>query len=490
MMFTIGRTSIASRRILHYRLSFVAVTNINSCTPTSVTTRSFQSSVATGNELPLQSLRNLLVLSKDTERKEQQKTDDGRLSDSVIAIDSRWIDRTRSILCCVPKLEEYKSKLTERRHQRMLEFMTSERPYICGSLDNVVKNTEKYNNSSLVFNGEIYHSDISEDIRKNLLQGPVLRYGILTGPAGSGKSRLIRTLAEKESHYAVLSMGLISGVKSLVDALSEEIGYDFDDWTERMLQGYLFNGEAVKFPTQLDKLAFLLDEFEESCWTLKFDAKTGAKANRPILVLDDIDSLNLQDDETRQAVRLLFNAATKWAREDTALVVFTTSRAALDRNGEIARLIKPEVLKLAKVYEVGALSPTDADRFLRDKLNFSSAIDRSKIRSVAGTNLFDLIKICDEIVKTRASVDSILLKQLSESITDIQKSLNDTAQIVGESKMRSVVHWLDKIADIPATESSSLSTLSQDASYLEAVKFLTEKGLVGNNGLFVSEMVS
>lgn len=41
--------------------------------------------------------------------------------------------------------------------------------------------------------------------------------------------------------------------------LPVQVGYDFDDWTERMLSSYFFNGQGSEVSNPLDKLAFLLD---------------------------------------------------------------------------------------------------------------------------------------------------------------------------------------------------------------------------------------
>ncbi|KAJ3251487.1 hypothetical protein HDU77_005838 [Chytriomyces hyalinus] len=501
-------------------------------TPSRQLAQGFSSTTAASNDLPLKTLRDILVLSKDvkggdpatgTEKKPTTAADFLTLMSQIILVGSTGL----LLYCAVfPNqmsnlLENYKEQLTQRRHDRIVEFMTSERPYLSGNVEHVSKGNEGNEEGvsevdsatqSLMFHNQIYHTDVADDIKKILLQPPVLRYGIITGPTGSGKSRLIRTLVKEETHYAVLSMGLISGVKSLVDALSEEIGYDFDDWTERMLQGYLFNGSTVSFPTQLDKLAFLLDEFEEACWSLKFNPKSSTNANttttttkRPVLVLDDIDLLDTSDKDTRQAVRMLFNCANKWAREDTALVVFTTGNASLmDETGEIAKIVRPEVLELAKVYNVGCLTPESADRFLRDRIgsyggfqNLASALDtgdleRKKVQWVVGTKMFDLIKVCDELVKKDTTVDQVLHSQLSEAIADVRRAFDDVGNVVGERQLRTLCLWMDSIAQIPVSEAASKGHLFEEArrkGFGDAMKFLLGRDIVSSNGLFSSDLI-
>ncbi|KAI8621236.1 hypothetical protein BC830DRAFT_1095350 [Chytriomyces sp. MP71] len=396
-------------------------------------------------------------------------------------------------------LENYKEHLTQRRHDRMLEFMTSDRPYLTGSVSSVFATgsleSAQSAKASLMFHGDIYHEEIADDIKSVLLQAPVLRYGILTGPNGSGKSRLIRTLVREQDHYAVLSMGLISGVKSLVDALSEEIGYDFDDWTERILQGYLFNGSSVTFPTQLDKLAFLLDEFEEACWSLKFSEETGTSGRRPVLVLDDIDLLDSSDKETQHAIRMLFNAANKWSREDTALVVFTTGAAALAEGGALTKVVRPEVLGLAKVYRVGCLSRESAERFLRDRLAGVPvhAVSASAIETVVGTRLFDMIKVCDEVVKRGHNVDNVLSAQLDAAIRDVRRALTEVGHRFGERKMRTLLSWLDRVSSERVSEANAetgqLFEELWNKGLGDGYKILSELDVLGENGLFTSDLL-
>ena len=49
--------------------------------------------------------------------------------------------------------------------------------------------------------------------------------GIVTGPAGSGKSTVVRRVVGGREYVAVLSVGLVCGVKSLVDGLAEEVRF-------------------------------------------------------------------------------------------------------------------------------------------------------------------------------------------------------------------------------------------------------------------------
>ncbi|TPX76928.1 hypothetical protein CcCBS67573_g01786 [Chytriomyces confervae] len=482
----------------------------------------FHSMRPANSSIPYQSLRDLLILSKDTENRGIKQLDAIKLAlnthpatDSTTAPTKKQttaadfltlmsqiilVGSTAFILFCAAspntvsnQLEEYKDQIKRRRHARMVEFMTSDRTYINGD---VGASDHQLPGSSLMFQGQIYHPDIAKDIRNVLFKGPTLRYGILTGPTGSGKSKLIRTLVKDEPHYAVLSMGLISGVKSLVDALSEEVGYDFDDWTERMLQGYLFNGNTITFPTQLDKLAFLLDEIEEACWKLKFDSASSNSLKRPVIVLDDIDRLDLTQHDLQLAVRMLFNSASKWAREDTAQVVFAMGSSALTpESGAIAKIVRPEVLGIAKVYKVSHLEQAEADRFLRDRLGVQhlegGAADRLHIQNVVGTRVFDLMAVCEEVVKTGDSTDAVLKRRLDGATEDVWKTFSELEDALGEAKSRAAVRWMDSVAGVSVSAEQPSRHFFEDArrrGYGDAMNILLKRDIISREGIFSSDL--
>ncbi|KAI8846855.1 hypothetical protein BC829DRAFT_255312 [Chytridium lagenaria] len=103
----------------------------------------------------------------------------------------------------------------------MLEFMKGNRPYVLG----YDHETQPQADTKLFFSNAIYHDEMAGDIREILFTSPVLKYGLIIGAPGCGKSRLLRSLASEQPYFGFLSMGLVGGVKSLVDALAEEVGY-------------------------------------------------------------------------------------------------------------------------------------------------------------------------------------------------------------------------------------------------------------------------
>ena len=91
------------------------------------------------------------------------------------------------------KLQDYKVRLTQNRLERMLEFMRNKRQYI--NSDEIVSDDIKLNDdvnfglvSSLIRSRDkIYHQDIADHVQEILLKPPVVQFGIVTGPPGSGK---------------------------------------------------------------------------------------------------------------------------------------------------------------------------------------------------------------------------------------------------------------------------------------------------------------
>ncbi|KAJ3051261.1 hypothetical protein HK102_012099 [Quaeritorhiza haematococci] len=144
---------------------------------------------------------------------------------------------------------------------------------------------------------------------------------------------MLQRIASNKKYVAFISLALTCSVQSVVDEISEQgsggkggvVGYDFDDWTERLLQSYLVKGMTTTTQTPaLDKLSFLLDEIEGACEQLKY-SPDNKSLHRAVLIFDGIDHMDLQDDNQRKALGMIFNAANKWAQEDLALVLFTLS---------------------------------------------------------------------------------------------------------------------------------------------------------------------
>ncbi|KAJ3143962.1 hypothetical protein HK101_002912, partial [Irineochytrium annulatum] len=418
------------------------------------------------------------------------------------------------------RLEGYKETLTKRRHEKMLQFMRSQRPYVLG---NVIKEEEGSNEGILFFKNKIYHNEQAERIRELLFQSPTLRFGILIGPPGCGKSRLMRSLSTERPYYSFLSLGLISGVKSLVDALSEEVGY-----AKRLpyrLSSYLFNGATSTFPTQLDKLAFLLDEYEEAAWMLKFDPNNKEK-HRPLLVIDDIDSLDLHDNDTQKALTMLFNAANKWAREDTALVIFTLTDTAY-HSGPVGARVRRDLAATSNIFAVGELTRPEARRFLADNLRteplttspgattttrkgwwpFSGssglwaggrdAYDR--ILDAIGMNMGDLLRVCETVTKSGRPLDDVLKVELEAARRTVARCLADVEQrrvfgkhadvglaarptaVVPRWRMRRLLRFLDaKVAagDVGG-DGRRIWDFARDAGLHELVEALVECGMLG-----------
>ncbi|KAJ3291237.1 hypothetical protein HK104_006225 [Borealophlyctis nickersoniae] len=359
----------------------------------------------------------------------------------------------------IEKLAEYKERLTTRRHLKMLEHLSSTRLHLTAAPACPADDEERTDQdddvdaketAAMALNG-VYHTDVARDVKSLLFEAPVIRYGIITGAKGTGKSWLVRRLTAEEPYVAVLSMGLVNGVKSMVDELGEEVGYDFDDWTERMLQSYFLSGGSNPVATTpSDRLAFLLDEMEEASWKLKYDPANATTQHRPIFVFDDIDALDLDDAPTRKALRMLFNAASKWAREDTAQVIFT---CGIQMHREIlGTIVRREVLDNAKVFHVDSLPPEQADRFLIDHLTATpSPSDLRLVREKLGTRIGRLIRTCEESNKSHRPIPAIIRDTLSTAVADLAYAVTECASMPGvdQKQFQALLTYLDKRAAVP-----------------------------------------
>ncbi|KAI9335070.1 hypothetical protein BDR26DRAFT_936595 [Obelidium mucronatum] len=513
--------------------------------------------------------------SSETEVNDAQKgekksrTEDGSVADILTILSQIILVLSTSALAfslVYPEtasriLESYKDKITARRHKNMLEFMATSRDCTHGDMRLFfTKNKTKPNKDSLMFADQVYHDEVAQDARQMLLQAPILRFGIVTGPAGSGKTRLMRTLAHEQPYYGFLSFGLTSSAQSIVDELGEEIGYDFDDWTERLISGVLFQTGSTSFNSNLDKLSFLLDEFEEACWTLKFDKSkleegsdsTTAAANtttsaagggkRPLLVLDDLDSLDFKDEEVAKTVKMLFNAANKFAREDTAVIVFTMSDILLD---ELCTrgIIRTDIMTAAQVYRVGNLTEANATRFLEDRLGVGSVASKNdaaaaaaaatvgdqestllkearkkdidRIKAVMGTKIFDLMRVSEELVKKegdlRENVEQVLQRELRAAEDTVVHTLAIVSDLIGERKLGGVLQLMDQLSTFDAKEEEyrhkhqirengwSFSDVggrggrvweeARKKGLELAWKTLREHEVLGSDGYFISELI-
>ncbi|KAJ3080838.1 hypothetical protein HK102_002778, partial [Quaeritorhiza haematococci] len=375
-------------------------------------------------------------------------------------------------------VSEYKVRLTDRRHDNMLKHLASKKAHVAGkravSTNNASESTEAATPHGADDTAPCFQS-LADDMKDILLKPPVLRYGIVVGAPGSGKSQLVRRVVDEGAeHVGLLSMGLVSSVKSLVDGLAEEVGYDFDDWTERMVNSYFFSGNAPSSGNKdsLDNLAFLLDEIEEACWKLKYSPPTSAckashdqqqkqqQRQRPVLVFDDLDVLDMDeggDPNIRKAVRMLFNAASKWAKEDTCQVVFTISERTYEKT--LGKLLHREVLDNAKIYKVGHLSKQEAETFLRTRLRSTTYTEQDLthvVRSV-GTRIADLLRVTEEANKTHKPLPQVVSSILSDTADQvILRTLGDCSKIAKKvDQIEDLMSFLDDRAAVSVKKDDS-----------------------------------
>ncbi|KAJ3036384.1 hypothetical protein HK097_003857 [Rhizophlyctis rosea] len=374
----------------------------------------------------------------------------------------------------------------------MIETWSSHRPYISSPPSSLLP----------------LHEQQVKELKQTLSEGDkVTSVGVVTGPAGSGKSTVVRRVVGGRDYVAVLSVGLVSGVKSLVDGLAEEVGYDFDDVSSMRLPketpgiGYVdrFTHICVQIidGTQaIDKLAFLLDEMEEASWQLKYSQPATTTPIRPIFVFDDIDALDLTDPQIQKAVRMLFNAAHKWAREDTAQVIFTYSDTAAKN---VEKIVRDDVMKFARVLRVGGLTNEDAETYIQTtaQIPTSPPCRRYAIETV-GTNLSDLQLLTHKSNALSVSIRDVAKSQFIATVLTISDGLKDISSSVDVDRkvLKSFLKTLDKKSDGKSKKDAgkSVEEVVKSCGKTEVVDrklvgLFAEKGVLKEDGEFVGEGV-
>ncbi|KAJ3308715.1 hypothetical protein HDU76_003834, partial [Blyttiomyces sp. JEL0837] len=128
---------------------------------------------------------------------------------------------------------------------------------------------------------------------------------------------------------------------------------------------------------------------------------------------------------------------------------------------ELESLIKRDILSTAKIYEVGNLTTSAADKFLQEHLHIRNidlpeddnpapvkrrsyfwpfggstvpqpigeerkaheASIRLRVREIMGTRLTDLMRVCEEIAKTNRDIASVLDEELAEAVAEVSNTL-------------------------------------------------------------------
>ncbi|KAI9203597.1 uncharacterized protein BJ171DRAFT_137258 [Polychytrium aggregatum] len=439
-----------------------------------------------GGRLPLHRLRALLVARKNLGVKGKNATGTSGKEGSGSNLGDKLTTAAQLILVatttlgilavCFPEqtsqiLKDYKDRLTSQRHQGILEFLQSSRRYIGNSDDQKLT----------------LHPAEAEDIKNTLLTAPICRYGILRGPSGCGKSRLLRNLAENQQYVAYLSLGLTAGgVHNLVEEMAEEVGYDFDDWTQRVIQSYFFTGQASVGP--IDRLAMLLDELEEAAWSLKFDPKNTEK-HRLALFIDDLDSIQVQDPLCQKALSLLFSAAHKWAREDTMTIIFGCSDQFYEN--AIVKHVDSYFRESAKIVNVGPLDPKNAHEFLRSRIPAITPHESVLVQTAVGRRLSSLTRISEEVSKNHKTIESAIATELNAAYQNLLVVLNDTQNNLTVKESAALLKYLDSLVSstnkIVLKSDDDALKLARELNVLKFIQPLVTQSVLNSDGAFTSE---
>ncbi|KAI8846856.1 hypothetical protein BC829DRAFT_255313 [Chytridium lagenaria] len=161
----------------------------------------------------------------------------------------------------------------------------------------------------------------------------------------------------------------------------------------------------------------------------------------------------------KKAVRMLFSAANKWAREDTCSVVFTMSDSLFYRTLE--KFVKRDILACSRVYETGPLTRSSADRLLINTIDTGKPLtetERASIIDTIGTRISDLLVVCEEVNKTGRSVPVVLEAEKARALETVARAISELSHAgnascpVPKPVLRNLLKFLDeRVAALPAS---------------------------------------
>ncbi|KAJ3327020.1 hypothetical protein HDU76_012427 [Blyttiomyces sp. JEL0837] len=287
-----------------------------------------------------------------------------------------------------------------------------------------------------------FHGKLVDDLQKNLLTAPLEGYGIVSGTRGSGKSYSLRRILETQPHVVFISFDFIPSIKYLIDRIASRVGYDFDEWTERILQSYLFNTKPSSEVPPRDKLAFLLTEIESACRRWKNDERN-KNNDRMIIVFDDIHKMDYTDAQSREATEMLFKAATKWAQDDIALIIFTMSDYLYHHN--LKNIVGRELLEYAQHFHVGNFNEKEATFYLNTTMQKN--LNEQELQYVfqkVGTRFGELQRLCKDAHDKQLDIKSLVDQSVEAAEIEWRQFFSD-ADFKSQKEKLGTLLFLDSI---------------------------------------------
>jgi len=240
---------------------------------------------------------------------------------------------------------------------------------------------------------------------ENILDGAPTRMIVLTGPSDTGKSALLRKVANEREFtiYVNLRETATVNVNSFVRAFNEAAGAVFLQIRSRVVDWLpVGGGENYTFRDKLSQVEFqkTLDCLSEALTQINHELSTrearGEKITRPLIIIDEFGSLlNIRQDA--QEAQQILQSFLRWLmhaskEKQFAHVILGLTDSQVLENLQV--FDANQVSNRIRFLCIGDFVPSEAKRYLQHKalqkgLDLSpEVIDR--IYSVAGGRVLDL----------------------------------------------------------------------------------------------------
>lgn len=142
-------------------------------------------------------------------------------------------------------MSAYKTRLEHRRQQKILTTLSQPKLFldepidynplplpasaasaITDIIDDLTSPPPSLSAISSVGHDGVYHVNVAHDIQNGLVGSPIRRYGVLMGGRGSGKTLMLKRVADGKPYVAYVPFGLVSSVNSMVDTIAEEVSVE------------------------------------------------------------------------------------------------------------------------------------------------------------------------------------------------------------------------------------------------------------------------
>eukprot|EP00743_Colponemidia_sp_Colp-15_P013358 GILK01015490.1.p1 GENE.GILK01015490.1~~GILK01015490.1.p1 ORF type:complete len:502 (-),score=61.59 GILK01015490.1:57-1562(-) len=244
-----------------------------------------------------------------------------------------------------------------------------------------------------------YRLSAVDQINNNfLINGQSMRYGIIIGRSGSGKSWLMQNVIKpavesaekrKNNDFAFLTINCetIGSADDLARHIAKAAGYDPHDWRERLLDNYFFPSSNVD--PHRNKVNSVLQELDTVCRGIKKEKQKP----RILIVFNNIHVLT-HALATEKSMYDIFRFAKSWCRDNIASVAFTSSDDSIFNDFE------PETTRLFRVCDLEeSCLPSFLESMLKVPPTDIHAL-ANEINKTVGRRVTDVRRVCEELNRT------------------------------------------------------------------------------------------